>query len=386
MSLLFEQKKLKSYLGKDLVSLFKDFNAIVAGGAITSLFTNSEINDIDVYFRSKEDIAGFIECVFEDSIYIMAHTDKATLFVYNEIQVQLIHYDTFENVDDVFDAFDFTACMGAYDFKHDEFKLHNEFMKHNAQKLIRYNKKTDYPLISLLRVKKYQEKGYEISKPEMFRVVLSCMNLDITSYDELKEQLGGMYGVNYDKMFEDIEDEEFSLDKAIDHLENLHLNDEYFIQPVNKEIEYNNVLELIHSATGLPFKYFEADGREYKVGYNGDIDDLYNKSDVFEWVKVDVGDLFDETMYKYVKDNGYKLVSFFDGKFEYVVGDEAVAKDKAGLFLETKQTVVNSKYGDRDNRVLIEVKVNPEDFNGIKNNHLTFKKCKVVRVLDEKSL
>ncbi|MEC1259989.1 hypothetical protein P9D34_05915 [Bacillus swezeyi] len=52
MGYQFEKNKLYAYLGKDLVKSLKKFEVIVAGGAITSLFNNKAINDIDLYFRS----------------------------------------------------------------------------------------------------------------------------------------------------------------------------------------------------------------------------------------------------------------------------------------------------------------------------------------------
>lgn len=51
MSYEFEQKKLYNYLGKVLVESLKRNRAYIAGGSITSLFCNREINDFDIYFR-----------------------------------------------------------------------------------------------------------------------------------------------------------------------------------------------------------------------------------------------------------------------------------------------------------------------------------------------
>lgn len=56
----FEKNKLYQHLEdgtpslKSLIQDFKDQKVMIAGGAITSLFCNREINDIDVYFRTEE--------------------------------------------------------------------------------------------------------------------------------------------------------------------------------------------------------------------------------------------------------------------------------------------------------------------------------------------
>lgn len=46
-----KQKKLESYLDTSLYNKLKKYKCVIAGGAITSIFTKSKINDVDVYFR-----------------------------------------------------------------------------------------------------------------------------------------------------------------------------------------------------------------------------------------------------------------------------------------------------------------------------------------------
>ena len=44
----YEKFKLLNLLDDDLQESLKEFNAIIAGGAITSIFCNREVSDIDV--------------------------------------------------------------------------------------------------------------------------------------------------------------------------------------------------------------------------------------------------------------------------------------------------------------------------------------------------
>ncbi|MBM7598177.1 hypothetical protein JOC34_000534 [Virgibacillus halotolerans] len=385
MSTEFEKKLLYKYLGKDMVNYFKKYKAIVAGGAVTSIFTNSEINDIDVYLRSKEDVAALMEIMYDD-FYIASHTKKATTFIKTvdeqELKIQLIHYNVFGSVDDVFEAFDFTICMGAFDFKNEQFSFHHNFFKHNSQRALRFNKNTHFPLISVIRTKKYEERNYTISKPELFRVIMKCMDLEINSYEELKDQLGGMYGISYDLLFQDIEDKEFSLDKAIDHIENLHMSDEYF--EANDPVVFNNVDELISSATGLPIKYFKQNDNKYVLRFNGNIETLSTIKD--NMIEVDISEVFPAgtKLYKYVKETEVGLISFYDKDFKYELDSDIVAKEKVGLFFNTYDNRTDSTYAD-DGGVLIEVSVNAEDFAGVTSNHLRFKKCKDVKVIERPS-
>jgi hypothetical protein len=113
----FEKNKLYAYLGSELVDTLKHHKAFIAGGTITSLFCNREINDIDIYFRSKEDAFNCIIEMYDDKYWVMCLTDKAVLFVKDDLKIQTIFFKYFDKPEDIFKTFDFTTCMGAYDFK-----------------------------------------------------------------------------------------------------------------------------------------------------------------------------------------------------------------------------------------------------------------------------
>ncbi len=197
----FEKNKLYSYLGEDLINQLKKHKVFIAGGAITSLFCNRDINDIDIYFRDESSLLSLVEEFWDDNLYIVSHTKKATQYNFsymkNDIPIQLIHFKYFNSPEDIFKTFDYTVCMGCFDFNTEEFVLHDDFLKHNSQRLLKFNSDTEYPIVSLLRVQKYEKRGYVISKPEFIRIILTCMNTEINSYEELKDQIGGMYGMAY---------------------------------------------------------------------------------------------------------------------------------------------------------------------------------------------
>ena len=43
-----EKRKIKEMLGSEVYDVLKETKCVLAGGAITSLFTNKEINDFDI--------------------------------------------------------------------------------------------------------------------------------------------------------------------------------------------------------------------------------------------------------------------------------------------------------------------------------------------------
>ena len=127
--------------------MLKRYHVIVAGGCITSLFTNKEINDVDMYFKSKKDLSDFLYEEMQAN-WVIAHTDKAILFKYDNKKIQAIYFKFYETAEQIFDTFDFTVCMGAYDFDKEEFVLHNDFLRHNASKILKFNSNTAFPIVS----------------------------------------------------------------------------------------------------------------------------------------------------------------------------------------------------------------------------------------------
>lgn len=237
MNLRKYENKLLRNLGNDAVELFKSTNAIIAGGAITSIFSGSEINDYDIYFRTKKDIITFIRNAFcnegdendENEVYPLSEEDfldigmyefvcvnqtsRSITFTHNGLNIQLIHFDYYNTAYDIFENYDFHINMGAYDFKLNQFVLHDDFLTSIAGRRLTFNTGTRYPIMSMLRISKYLDRGYNISKKEMFKVGLAIANLNIDSWDTLEDQLSGFYGIDVSNMFD--RTQPFSIDSAI---------------------------------------------------------------------------------------------------------------------------------------------------------------------------
>lgn len=237
----FEHKKLFAMLKPDIIELLRENRAIIAGGAITSLFTNNEINDFDIYFRSQREMEGFLLDMFnlgvefddkgnfeviqshggslDTHVYPMGYTDKSVMFTaFQGHLLQVIAFDTFINPGQIFDKFDFSINMGAFDFSDDTWVFDINFLKDNSQRSLAFNPKTAFPLISMLRVGKYQGRGYRISKKDMMKIGVAVSKLSIENWSDAKKHLSGMYGTNVDALFKDAGD--FTEDGLYDILEN----------------------------------------------------------------------------------------------------------------------------------------------------------------------
>lgn len=190
--------------------------AFIAGGALTSAFTGRDIKDVDLYFKDLQAFKAAIEMAYDDGLWCVSATDRAVTFVQGKSIIQLMHFDFFPTAEAVFDAFDFTVCMAAYDLDSKEFLFHESFMKHAAQRFLRFHSGTRYPFGSLLRVLKYQERGYSIGKADLLRIALCCHRTKISSWDELAAAIGGQYG---EKIQLDAS-QPFSIEAALEVIQN----------------------------------------------------------------------------------------------------------------------------------------------------------------------
>ena len=231
-----EKAKIKQMLGNDVYDMLKETKCVLAGGAITSIFTSKEVNDWDIYFTSKESLSQVFAQAFgvsEDEflspydLIVKFATKRSMLCVdkYGQQKLQIIHYKIHDSIESIFKSFDFEHVMGAFDFAREEFVLHENFMKANAQRLIQFNPATDFPITSMLRTSKYKERGYTISKAQMLRIAFTIANKEYASWEDVKSEISGLYGIAPEDMFD--ETKTFSLEEVVLQLDKLVLNDKY---------------------------------------------------------------------------------------------------------------------------------------------------------------
>lgn len=196
-------------------SYFTPPGAMIAGGALTSIFTGQPINDVDMYFKAKEDFIRAVERAYEDGLWCVHASDRSVTFARGNEVIQLMHFDWFADAQAVFDAFDFTVCMAAYDFDSEKFIFHDDFLKHASQRYLKFHSGTRFPFGSLLRTIKYRERGYTLGKGDLIRIALCCHRVPLESWEDLAAAIGGQYGERVNLTT----DEPFSIQAAIDVLE-----------------------------------------------------------------------------------------------------------------------------------------------------------------------
>lgn len=189
--------------------------AFLAGGAITSTFTNKPIRDFDLYFKTKGDFLKAVSLAYDESFWCVAITPRAITFIENNDTVyQFMCFDWFETAQKIFDKFDFTCCMAAIDLDTKEFIRHPNFLTDTSKRVLKFNHHTEFPIGSAMRVQKYESRGYTIDDSEFLKVMLACSFRAPKNWQDLKDQIGGQYGeaVSMDTS------QEFTLDNAIKSL------------------------------------------------------------------------------------------------------------------------------------------------------------------------
>lgn len=199
----------------------------LAGGALTSTFTNEPIRDYDLYYCSEDSFKSSAESAYENGYWCSSVTPRSVTFVQGSDVYQMMHFDWFKTAQEIFDRFDFTACMGAYDFALNRLELHDRFLADVARRQLVFNHKTSYPLASAVRVLKYQKKGFQITKREMLKIVMACNKVVINDFEELADQIGGAYGdgVLLASKTKDGDYAHFDLDSAIEAIDKATFQD-----------------------------------------------------------------------------------------------------------------------------------------------------------------
>jgi hypothetical protein len=200
---LFGYKDMAGKIIVDDTSLFNCLaksKAFIAGGAISSLFTNRTVNDWDVFFLNenyKNHVKTHMMNAGWENIVTtnLADTLKGDIVESEygakirkgEVIVQLVtaYYGT---PLDIFETFDFHCCMGAFDFNSHEFVFDERFCTDNLTRILRYNYEgTSNPVNTMFRIDKYKEYGYSISVQEMIKISMAIHRLKLDTYGDAQK-------------------------------------------------------------------------------------------------------------------------------------------------------------------------------------------------------
>jgi len=177
---------LKDQLGSYGVSLMR--NACVAGGAVTSVFSSSSINDFDLFFTSQKHLDNALKSAPRNDKTV--ETDSALSIVSEGRRLQLVKV-VLGTPSEIINKFDFTICEGAFHLE-EGFCFGTNFLEHLAQRRLVFNLTAEYPICSLYRAVKFIKRGFHLSGIDAIKLGLRIQSLKIDTYAELRKQLMGI--------------------------------------------------------------------------------------------------------------------------------------------------------------------------------------------------
>lgn len=167
---------------------------VIAGGMITSVFTNKPINDIDIYLVNIG-LFDLVKILTELRTHsrIVNVSNKSIHYSYKDKTINLIFYKLFTQDVHIIETFDFNIVCGFYNIRKSQLYVSPKFIEDNLNKTLTFNNIVS-PINELKRIDKYVERGYTINHIEMVKLLKHSKNIDFTDSDNLFENLIGVYG------------------------------------------------------------------------------------------------------------------------------------------------------------------------------------------------
>jgi len=206
-------------------------NAFITGGAIVSLLENEKPNDYDIYFRDNE-TALAVAKYYVDRWNKHRHGGKGAEVIQDEITKRVKVFVRSAGVtgekdgsktkdesnyrpvflsdnaitlsdgiqliirfvgspEEVHKNFDFVHCTNYFDPFRGRLELKAEALESIIMKELRYMG-SRYPIASILRTKKFIQRGYKINAGQYLKMVFQLSNFDLTDPLVLADQLNGV--------------------------------------------------------------------------------------------------------------------------------------------------------------------------------------------------
>jgi len=263
-------KWLESIESEDVKKTIQE-NAIITGGALVSLLTNQEVNDYDVYLKTRESVLKVAQYyadkfnsthntnaevkeevddnfilvpngkvnIFIKSKGILADKDAKTITDETEPQEEFCEEEEvcdeeeivekqkyrpiyltsnaitlsdkiqiiirfWGDVEEIHKNYDFAHCTCAWSSWDNNLLLPTEALECIINKELRYTG-SKYPLCSIIRSRKFINRGYTINAGQYLKMCLQLNELNLKDVKVLKDQLTGVDSAYFDRIIRLIE-------------------------------------------------------------------------------------------------------------------------------------------------------------------------------------
>lgn len=165
-----------SRIPKDIRELIQKENILIAGGFIRSTISGEKVSDVDLFGSSKEKLEALAYKLCTERKGNIHKTDNAlTLLKPPRLPIQFITRWVFNEPIEILNSFDFTICQAVMWYKNEKWEScisENFYPDLAAHRLIYASpKRNEDAGGSLLRVRKFLKKGYNIQADSLSKVV-----------------------------------------------------------------------------------------------------------------------------------------------------------------------------------------------------------------------
>lgn len=223
-----------------IVDIIKE-NAIVTGGALVSLLNSETPNDYDIYFKTLESCKSVAEYYAHKwneahlkKVHIITENNRVQCFIKSagaviDDETESYASENEENpteenaeitkpkyrpryfstnaislsdkiqivirfwgeVSEIHKNYDFEHCKCSYDWKNNKVDLPVKALECIINKELYYSG-SKYPLCSIIRTRKFLERGWTINAGQYVKMALQLNELDLTNLEVFKDQLIGV--------------------------------------------------------------------------------------------------------------------------------------------------------------------------------------------------
>lgn len=173
-----------SRLPRDVVSIMKERAIILGGGFIRATIAGEKPSDIDLFGATKDQLAAAALVLEKNRFGSRLHRSKNafTLLSGSRMPVQFIHRWLFQTPADCMESFDFTIAQAVIWFTDGVWEscCHDRFYMDLAARRLTYSApaRNEDAGGSLLRVRKFLSRGYNIQAPALAGVLARlCMGV-----------------------------------------------------------------------------------------------------------------------------------------------------------------------------------------------------------------
>jgi len=234
----------------NFINLFVKNKMILAGGSIVRMLFNESPSDLDMYFKDESYVEMFLNDIADynekNNIYnfsLICKTSNSYTYNFHGMKFQFIILPTMihKNTLDLLNSFDFSVCSVGFDFEFDDFIYTEQFMKDINLKNITFNVNSLSPICSLMRLEKYQGRGFKIDNFELLKLSLSIQKLKFDTYKDVAVAFTGVSTGYYKDFVVLLTSEEYK-DMPYDLNEMLELLNQFLVsKEVMKKLCSNTV-------------------------------------------------------------------------------------------------------------------------------------------------